>query len=136
VFDSRVTFVVFLIVFASVSLAVSSPSTPQEKSSRTDEQQKLDSQLIFAIRQMRGEAGVPTEEIKLKKDNKGRVLVDVRAPVSKKLLARIRSYGGRVVSTSDRDDSIVAYISLAKLESLAQLKDVRFIMPAAEAITN
>jgi hypothetical protein len=129
--------IVFLMVaYALSSLAVSFSSTTQEKSARNAEQQKLDSQLIFAIRQLRGEAGAPTEPIDLKKDNKGRVLVDIRAPVSRKLIARIKSYGGRVMSTSDRDDSIVAYISLAKLESLAQLKDVRFIMPAAEAITN
>ena len=131
-FASKISVIVLL---AFVPVAMSLPSTKQEKT-RTAEQQKLDSQLLFAIRQMRGESGVPTEEIQLKKDDKGRVLVDVRAPVSKKLLARIKSYGGRVVSTSARDDSTVAYISLAKLENLAQLKDVRFIMPAAEAITN
>ena len=85
---------------------------------------------------MRGEPNAPSEEIKLRKDDKDRVLVDVRAPVTKKLLARIKSLGGKVVSSSSRDDSIIAYVSLAKLEPLAQSKDVRFIMPAAEAITN
>jgi len=112
------------------------PVTVQEKKSLTTEQEKLDSQLLFAIRQSRGEAGAPSEEIQLRKDNKGRILVDVRARVTKKLLARIKSYGGKVVSSSPPDDSIIAFISLAKLELLAQSKDVRFIMPAAEAITN
>jgi hypothetical protein len=111
----------------------------QDKLERTAVQKKIDSQLLFAIQQMRGEAeagSIPTEEIKLRKDNKDRVLVDVRASVSKQLIARIKRHGGKIVSSSARDESIVAYIPLAKLESLAQEKDVRFIMPAAEAITN
>jgi hypothetical protein len=111
----------------------------QKKLPATSEQNKIDSQLLFAIYRMRGEAaakGAPAEEIKLRKDSKGRVLVDVRATVTKKLLARIKNYGGKVISSSARDDSIIAFISLDKLEFLAQAKDVRFIMPAAEAINN
>ncbi|HKE59634.1 MAG TPA: hypothetical protein VKB46_23145 [Pyrinomonadaceae bacterium] len=104
--------------------------------SATPEQNKIDSQLLFAIDQMRGDKGAPAEEIKLRKDSKGRVLVDVRASVTKKLLARIKNFGGKVISSSPRDDSVIAFISLDKLEVLAKAKDVRFIMPAAEAINN
>jgi len=63
----------------------------QEKEGRTPEQEKIDSQLLYAIYHLRGEAeskGVPTEPIQLEKDVKGRVLVDVRAPVTKKVLAQ------------------------------------------------
>jgi len=104
--------------------------------SATPEQNKIDSQLLFAIGQMRGDKSAPAEEIKLRRDSKGRVLVDVRATVTKKLLARIKNLNGKVISSSSRDDSVIAFISLAKLEVLAQAKDVRFIMPAAEAINN
>ena len=111
----------------------------QEKDQRTPEQQKIDSQLLYAIYQMRGEAeakGVPTEPIPLEKDDKGRVLVDVRAPVTKKILARIGKLGGAVVSSSDRDHSIIAYLPLGKIEALARSGEVKFIAPKAQSMTN
>ena len=114
-------------------------SSGQEKEERTPEQRKIDSQLLYAIYQMRGEAvakGVPTEAIPLEKDAKGRVLVDIRSPVTKKLLARIEKLGGRIVNSSKDYDSIIAYLSLAKLETLARSKEVKFIAPKAQAMTN
>jgi hypothetical protein len=111
----------------------------QEKDQRTPEQQKIDSQLLYAIYQMRGEAeakGVPTEPIPLEKDAKGRVLVDIRAPVTKKVRARIEKLGGTVVSSSDKYHSIIAYLPLGKLERLAGSKEVQFIAPKAQAMTN
>jgi hypothetical protein len=110
-----------------------------EKESRTPEQQKIDSQLLYAIYQMRGEAeakGTPTGPIRLRKHDKGRVLVDVRAPVTRKLILFVKRLGGKIVSSSERDESIVAYLPLEKLESLARSKDVKFIGPTAEAVTN
>lgn len=71
---------------------------------------------------MRGEAeskGIPTEPIQLEKDDKGRVLVDIRAPVSRKTLAQVKKFGGTVVSSSDRYHSIIAYLPPGKLEALA-----------------
>lgn len=115
------------------------PISNQEKDQRTPEQQKLDSQLLYAIYQMRGEAeakGVPTEAIPLEKDAKGRVLVDIRSPVSKKVLARIKKLGGSVVSTDERYQSIIAYLPLGKLEPLARSEEVKFIAPKAKAMTN
>ncbi len=111
----------------------------QEKDQRTPEQQKIDSQLLYAIYQMRGEAeakGVPTEPIPLEKDVKGRVLVDIRVPVSKKVLAQIKKLGGTVVSSSDEYHSIIAYLPLGKLETLARSKEVKFIAPKAQSMTN
>ena len=111
----------------------------QEKDQRTPEQQKIDSQLLYAIYQMRGEAeakGIPTEPIPLEKDIKGRVLVDVRAPVTKKLLARIEKLGGTVVNSSDKYNSILAYLPLGKLEALARSKEVKSIAPKAQSMTN
>lgn len=111
----------------------------KEKNRRTAEQQKLDSQLLYAIYQMRGEAearGVPTEPIPLEKDAKGRVLVDIRTPVTRKILARIEKLGGEVVSSSDRYHSIIAYLPLGKLEALARAREVKFITPKAQSMTN
>jgi hypothetical protein len=119
---------------------VSARTTPnQEKDQRSPEQQKIDSQLLYAIYQMRGEAeakGIPTDPIPLEKDAKGRVLVDIRGPVTKKALARIKKLGGTVVSSSEQYHSIIAYLPLEKVEPLARSKEVKFIAPKAQAMTN
>jgi hypothetical protein len=134
-----------VVTFISLSACISGPPKPglfhidQEKETRSTAQQKIDSQLLYAIYQMRGEAtakGTPTEPIQLRRDSSGRVLVDLRAPVTRKLLSRVRAFKGKIISTSERDDSIVAYLPLSKLESLAQLSEVKFITPAAEATTH
>jgi hypothetical protein len=110
-----------------------------EKESRTPEQKKIDSQLLYAIYQMRGEAeakGVPTEEIKLRKDSKGRVLVDIRSVVTSNLVSIVKKTGAKIVSISQRDDSLVAYVPLNQLERIARVKEVRFISQPSEAITH
>ena len=109
----------------------------KQKESRTTAQQKIDSQLLIAIAQKRGRrSDTPLEEVKLRRDSKNRVLVDVRVPITKKILAVLKSHGAKVISTSARDHSVIAYIALDKIESVAELKEVEFIMPAAEATTN
>ncbi len=109
----------------------------QTKETRTTAQEKIDSQLLIAIEQQRGrKPDTPLEEVKLQRDSKNRVLVDVRVPVTKKFLTALKNHGAKVISTSARDHSIIAYIALNKIESVAELKEVKFIMPAAEAITN
>ena len=130
----------FAYMFASpgeAALRSVSNETNQTKESRTTAQQKIDSQLLVAIEQQRGpKPDTPLEEVKLRRDSKNRVLVDVRVPVTKKVLTALKNHGAKVISTSARDHSIIAYIALNKIESVAELKEVKFIMPAAEAITN
>ena len=131
---------IVLVLTSLAEVAIRFPvSISQEKESRTAAQQKIDSQLLYAIYQMRGEAeekGVPTEPIPLKKDANGRVLIDIRAPVTKKLQSLIRSLKGKVVSTSQRDDSTIADLSLGKIEKLAENADIKFISAPADAMTN
>ena len=109
-----------------------------EKESRTPAQRKLDSQLIYALRQKRGEKrGVPTGRIDLGADAGGRVVVDIiAAPVSARLLSKIKKLGGEVVSTSEQYHTVRAGLPLEKLERLAALPEVRFISPPARAATN
>lgn len=110
-----------------------------EKESRTPAQKKIDSQLLYALYQMRGEAetkGVPTEPISLRKDNKDRVLVDIRSDVTRRLISVVRKSGGNILSTSQKDHSLIAYVPLNQLERIAELKEVRFISQASEAVTN
>jgi hypothetical protein len=110
-----------------------------EKTTRTAAQRKIDSQLLYALYRERGEAkakGVPSGELLVKFDAKRRALVTIRARVSKELLATIKTLGGDVVSSSERDNDIRAYLPLGKLESLAASKNVYAIAPAEEATTN
>ncbi len=108
-----------------------------EKASRTRAQKKIDSQLLYALKQKRGETrGVPTERIIIDVDQKGRALVDITAKVSPQVTSQIRKLGGIVISEDGRYHTIRARLALEKLEALATLKDVSFIAPPAQAMNN
>src|SRR4029079_7875396 len=97
------------------------------KESRTPAQKKIDSQLLYALKQKRGiTKGVPSERIELELDQKGRALVDITAIVTPQVLAQIRKLGGEVTSKDARYHTIRASLALEKMEALARLKDVRF----------
>jgi hypothetical protein len=111
----------------------------QEKGTRTPAQKKIDSQLLYALYRQRGEAeskGVPPGELSVRFDDKGRAIVSIRARVTKTVLAKIKSTGGKIISSFERYHDILAHVRLDKLEALAALKDVYAIMPAQEATTN
>jgi len=111
----------------------------EEKRARTAAQKKIDSQLLYALYREQGKAealGTPAGELRVKFDEKGRAHIQLRARVTRRLLAKIRSLGGEVISSSAALNDILAYLPLARLEELAALKDVRAIMPAEEATTN
>lgn len=121
----------------NANIAYQSPV--QEKRTRSPAQQKIDSQLLYALYRERGESeakGVPAGELRVKFDEQGRAIVSIRARVTKKLLTKIKGLGGKVVSSSERYNDIIAHLRLGKLEELAALKDVRAIMPSEEATTN
>jgi hypothetical protein len=110
---------------------------PNEKESRTPAQKKIDSQLLYALKQKRGVTrGVPTERIELELDQKGRALVDITAIVTPQVVAQILKLGGEKISDDARYHTIRASLALEKLEALAKLKDVRFIAPAAQAMNS
>lgn len=109
----------------------------QDKSSLTPAQKKLDSQLLIAIRQRRGEPTDRTGTTTLVKiDSEGNTIVDISCTVTPALLAGIERLGGKVIFKYEEYHTVRARVSLAKLETLAALDDVRFVMPAAEAMTN
>lgn len=112
-------------------------SPAEEKAARTPAQRKIDSQLLQALGRRRGESrGVPAAPAELRLDAKGRALVDISADVTPRLIAKIRRRGGALVSQSESHKTVRARVRLEKLEALAALKEVRFIMPAAGATTN
>jgi hypothetical protein len=104
-----------------------------DQAARTPAQRKISSQLLCVL--------YPPEppfrgKPRLRSDGEGRVLVDIRARVTEKLIACVGKLGGKVVSHSERYNSILAYVALDKLEEIAELPQVKAIRPAAEAITN
>ncbi|HEX8138034.1 MAG TPA: hypothetical protein VF544_10625 [Pyrinomonadaceae bacterium] len=108
-----------------------------DKKNRTPAENKINSQLLYAIYRKRGEANrAPSGELRVKFDEKGRAIVNIRARVTKTLLSKIKSLGGKVISSFERYRDIRAHMPLEKLEELAALKDVIAIIPGDEATTN
>ncbi len=71
-----------------------------EKATRTPAQQKMDSQLIYAIKMARGQAiaaGVGSLETDLPRESDARVTVDVTADVSDGLLDQVQGMGATVL---------------------------------------
>jgi len=109
-----------------------------DKQTRTPAQNKLSSELLYAIRMARGEAvapGVPTQRLSFTNDTNGRVLVDIKANVTDALLAQIRQGGGEVILSFPQYQAIHARIALNQLESLAGLADVLAIKAADRRAT-
>jgi hypothetical protein len=112
-------------------------SVLDEKATRTAAQKKIDSQLLYALKQKRGEKrGVPTEPIKLDLDQKGRALVDITGKISPQISNQIQKLGGIVISEEPQYHTMRARLALEKLEALAGRKDVSFIAPAAQSMNN
>lgn len=111
----------------------------REKAARTPGQKKMSSQLVLAVKALRGELqGTGLEKIKPQVDAApdGTVLVDIKATVTPALLAEIKKLGGRVVSSFAEYDAIRANVPLKSMETLAEKGDVQFIRPADKAILN
>jgi uncharacterized repeat protein (TIGR01451 family) len=110
-----------------------------EKDERTPAQQKLDSNLIYALLSQRKDPrmGALTRLRLPKPDLDGTMLVDVKAfsPAGvKPILARLGSLGARVVSVQMKYASIRAHLLLADTETVAAMPEVRFVQRASRAI--
>src|SRR6266404_382651 len=104
-----------------------------EKASWTPIQAKLDSELIHAVKNLRGQpfgVGVPKLRLEVVTGSDGRVLVDITANVSSQLLALIRLGGGDVIASVPQFRAIRALVTLDQLEALAASPDVVFIQRA------
>jgi len=110
-----------------------------EKTGRTHAQKKMDSQLVYAVKQNRNEAisaAVPTLPVKVDTDAQNRVLLDIKATVSQGLLDFIVQSGGAVVSQAAKYNAIRATMPHGSVEALADRADVRFVRPALKAFLN
>ena len=110
-----------------------------EKDRRTPAQQKIDSQLLQAIRESRGQqmtSGVHLTPAKVNADTKGNLIVDIDAEVSDALITRIEALGGQIIYPSWQYNTIRAQISLSMVEAIASYADVKFIQPAVGSLTS
>jgi len=114
----------------------------QEKEARTSAQQKLGSQLWYALQASRGQTSRGLSEVygsaldAVKLDANGSTKVNISGVVSKRLLRRIAGLGGSVLYVSDKSQSILANVPLHSLEALATDPNVRHIAPAARVKSN
>ena len=110
----------------------------EEKASRTAVQQKISSQLLQASREYLGQkmvAGVDLQPANVKADKRGVLRVDISARVTNELISQIEKIGGKVVYASRQFNSVRAEMNVSKVETIAALKEVKFIMPASQAVT-
>ncbi len=107
----------------------------KEKSSRTAVQQKIDSRLLQAIREGRGEAmaaGVNLLRADVDADAAGTLKVDISATVTPSLLSKITSLGGSIIYPSAQYHTVRAVINLKMVETIAAYPEVTFIQPAVK----
>jgi hypothetical protein len=107
-----------------------------EKDSRTPAQRKIDSQLLQAIRESRGQEmapGVHLERVKIKPDAAGNVLVDITATVTNGLLGQIQQLGGTIVFPSVQFRAIRASVPMSAIETIAGYPGVTFVRLATPA---
>src|SRR5579859_501966 len=86
-----------------------------EKESRSPAQQKMDSQLIYALKQSLHQPiapGIASLRLNLKKESDGRVWVDLKGTITPQLLDFIRSSGGVVLSSVPEFNSARVLIPL------------------------
>ena len=134
--------VVLMLLFSSVNIAIGQQIQPSalkqikslqdEKVSRTPAQQKLNSQLWYAIKMDRGEAvtnEVPVLSVNVNRDNTGKVTIEISAQVTDALLQEIKNAGGEIVFQSVQFNSVTARIPLQALEQVASLPEVKSISP-------
>jgi hypothetical protein len=109
----------------------------EEKETRTAVQQKIDSQLLYAIKMRRGESiakGVQSLSVDVGADDAGLVTVDITALIDDQLLDSLRGMGVEVSSVFRQYDTMRAIVSLDQIETVASFSQVSFIQPKQEAL--
>ena len=114
----------------------------QEKEARTPTEQKIGSQLIYAIKMARGQQiarSVPSfsgAATVLSTDAPAGVLVDIRGSVSSSLLASVSQSGGRILYASVPRGVVRARVPLSAVAVLASRPDVKSVTPGSHPRLN
>ncbi|MBX7223992.1 MAG: putative Ig domain-containing protein, partial [Blastocatellia bacterium] len=104
----------------------------REKETRTPAQQKIDSNLLYTVKQSQGlriAEGVGQLETGIVPDSQGKVVVDCTAFVSDAFVTRLKELGCDLQFVSQELRSIRAAMPLAQLETIAALPEVIFLQP-------
>jgi hypothetical protein len=108
-----------------------------DKAQWTPAQQKMDSQLIYAARILRGEpvvagiAAMPSVFDRVKLLGGANIVeLDIKAKVDDALLAALKALGAQIVSAFPAYGAVRAQLPIAAVEQAAALPAVRFIGPA------
>jgi uncharacterized repeat protein (TIGR01451 family) len=107
----------------------------REKESRNVEQQKIDSQLLYAMKLERGDhvgAAVPSLKAESINPEDGKVVVDISCQLGGYLLEDIGALGGEVLNVVPGYNSVRARVPLDQLEAIARHPQVVFIQPKQE----
>lgn len=111
----------------------------EAKERRTPTERKIDSQLLVANDQRKGVSApgaAPLVAPSFDHDSAGRILTDIKADVTERLLSSITEHGGVVVNHFAQHRAIRAWLPLDEITGIANLSEVAFIMPAVRAVTN
>lgn len=106
-----------------------------EKQSRTPVQRKIDSGLLYAVKNARGAAfppHFPNLQSKVATDPQGKVTVDVRGRLTPGLLTDARRVGATLVSAVPQSHAVRLRVALSQVEDLAASPDLTFIAPASK----
>jgi hypothetical protein len=110
----------------------------QEKASRTPTQQKIDSNVLYTIRMLAGQPaapGVPYLYTGVELDANNNIVVDIVAHVTDQLLSQLSDAGAKVLYTNSDLRSIRAIIPPGQIENIAASRDVIFISPKQNFMT-
>jgi hypothetical protein len=102
----------------------------QEKESRSLAQQKIDSQLLYALKMDRGESIAPNVQsldVNVAENQAGQVVLDITANVDDALINSMRASGAEIISEFAQYRSVRARVPLDQLETIANLPQVVFI---------
>jgi hypothetical protein len=131
-------FLAVLLALLTPALACAAQRIEPGKDARTEAQKKIDSQLLQEIERRADPAyrpGTPSGA-GLEIDEKDRVLVDIRAEVTPDTRKLVTDLEGVIVSGAPQYRSIVAWLPLARVETLAEENAVVAIVPAPRAMLN
>lgn len=110
-----------------------------EKMSRSYGRKKMDSRLIYGIKQHRREQmaeGVDSLNVELPENQRGEVIVDITASVSPQLLKKLKQAGAKILSSFEEYNSVRVAVDLDAMDTIANLPEIKFIQPMQEAITS
>lgn len=111
----------------------------REKESRTPAMRKMDQDLIFAVRQAKGEnlrKDLPDLEIPNIVNKDGTVDVELLGPVTASLIAQLRALGGQIQTAYPKYSSVSARLKVNVLESVALLPGVRRLKTQDKYMSN